>query len=61
MQNEKLGIEKTVPQETSDSTPPPRAGEGDKRKFVEPSVSGPVDVLEATTFFQDGVSGELLE
>ena len=28
-----------------------------KKKFVEPSVSFPVDVLEATTFFQLADSG----
>jgi hypothetical protein len=29
----------------------------DKRKFVEPEISQPVDVLEATTFFQAVDSG----
>ncbi len=28
-----------------------------KRKFVEPEISQPVDVLEATTFFQAADSG----
>ena len=28
-----------------------------KKIFVEPELSGPVDVLEATTFFQFGESG----
>jgi hypothetical protein len=28
-----------------------------KRKFVEPEISQPVDVLEATTFFQVADSG----
>jgi len=28
-----------------------------KRKFVEPEISQPVDVLEATTFFQSVDSG----
>lgn len=36
-------------------------GEGEaavlKKPFVEPEVSFPVDVLEATTFFQDADSG----
>jgi hypothetical protein len=36
-------------------------GEGEaavlKRPFVEPEVSFPVDVLEATTFFQEADSG----
>ena len=31
-------------------------GEG-KKLFVEPSISVPVDVLEATTFFQAATSG----
>ena len=28
-----------------------------KKTFVEPSISVPVDVLEATTFFQAATSG----
>ena len=28
-----------------------------KKKFVEPELSSPVDVLEATTFFQAASSG----
>lgn len=28
-----------------------------KKQFVEPTISVPVDVLEATTFFQDAGSG----
>ena len=28
-----------------------------KRAFVEPAISAPVDVLEATTFFQQATSG----
>ena len=31
-------------------------GEG-KKAFVEPTISVPVDVLEATTFFQTATSG----
>jgi hypothetical protein len=31
-------------------------GEG-KKAFVEPTISVPVDVLEATTFFQAATSG----
>ena len=34
------------------------AGELNERKtFVEPAISVPVDVLEATTFFQAATSG----
>lgn len=29
----------------------------EKKKFVEPQISVPVDVLEATTFFQVAASG----
>ena len=29
----------------------------DKKPFVEPAISVPVDVLEATTFFQAATSG----
>ena len=28
-----------------------------KKEFVEPTISVPVDVLEATTFFQSATSG----
>ena len=35
--------------------PPERAA--DKKKFIEPTVSFPTDVLEATTFFQLTDSG----
>jgi hypothetical protein len=35
------------------------SGEGieGKKAFVEPTISVPVDVLEATTFFQSATSG----
>jgi hypothetical protein len=35
----------------------PAASAAGKKKFVEPEVSSPLDVLEATTFFQVGDSG----
>jgi hypothetical protein len=35
----------------------PSAWASEKKKFVEPEVSFPVDVLEATTFFQAADSG----
>lgn len=38
------------PERTEISTPA-------KKKFIAPEISVPVDVLEATTFFQVGVSG----
>lgn len=31
--------------------------EGKKKPFIEPVISVPVDVLEATTFFQTATSG----
>lgn len=34
--------------------------EAGKRNFVEPDISVPVDVLEATTFFQGVTSGVTL-
>ena len=38
---------------------PNGSGEGSeiKKVFVEPAISVPVDVLEATTFFQSATSG----
>ncbi|HEY0171380.1 MAG TPA: hypothetical protein VGB98_10190 [Pyrinomonadaceae bacterium] len=35
----------------------PAAASADKKTFVEPEVSFPIDVLEATTFFQLTDSG----
>ena len=32
-------------------------GSENKKTFVEPTISVPVDVLEATTFFQAATSG----
>ena len=52
--------------ETSDSTAehdvqrkdsPPSAEAGPRKIFVKPEISVPVDVLEATTFFQGVDSG----
>jgi hypothetical protein len=39
----------------------PMTGESSKTKkeFVEPAISVPVDVLEATTFFQTATSGPI--
>ena len=37
----------------------PSRGASDKKIFVEPEVSFPIDVLEATTFFQIADSGGL--
>ena len=34
-----------------------RGGSEIKKTFVEPTISVPVDVLEATTFFQAATSG----
>ena len=41
--------------EEEDAARPPELA--DKKKFVEPAVSFPIDVLEATTFFQLTDSG----
>ena len=57
MNNREPGIEKLTPQERPDGTPSPQVSEGGKREFVEPTISVPVDVLEATTFFQEVDSG----
>ena len=43
--------------ERSDGSP--RPAENKKKPFVEPVVSSPIDVLEATTFFQAVATGEL--
>lgn len=48
MQNEIIKEELAV--NTNESTE-------DKKVFVEPAISVPVDVLEATTFFQAATSG----
>jgi hypothetical protein len=42
--------------EDEDASRPPERAAG-KKKFIEPAVSFPIDVLEATTFFQLTDSG----
>ena len=42
--------------EDEDAAQPPEPAAG-KKQFVEPAVSFPIDVLEATTFFQLADSG----
>ena len=41
----------------ADATAPPVSEATDKKPFVAPRISVPVDVLEATTFFQSVESG----
>ncbi|HWS53366.1 MAG TPA: hypothetical protein VN282_04815 [Pyrinomonadaceae bacterium] len=48
------------PQSKPETEPRPaaRAAEGEARRpFVEPEITAPVDVLEATTFFNTSTSG----
>lgn len=45
--NENAGLNEGIVNELGDS----------KKPFVEPAISVPVDVLEATTFFQAASSG----
>lgn len=52
----------TVRRETPEIEIPPQAAEAPeaapvRKVFVEPTISSPVDVLEATTFFQAVESG----
>jgi hypothetical protein len=51
-QNKQLGSPANEENTENQTTPP-----SSKRKFVEPEISQPVDVLEATTFFQAVDSG----
>ena len=53
-QNEIINEELTGPHNRNVNTG--ERGEG-KKAFVEPTISVPVDVLEATTFFQIATSG----
>lgn len=56
-QNETLfNVESATASEQADDLTLPQ-GETSKKVFVEPEISVPVDVLEATTFFQDTGSG----
>ena len=41
----------------SDSQPEPEQPNSNRKKFVAPQISVPVDVMEATTFFQVTDSG----
>jgi len=40
-----------------DSQPEPEPSNSNRKKFVAPQISMPVDVMEATTFFQVTDSG----
>ena len=53
-QNEFVVPEQYVEQEAERDS---RTTEVGKKAFVEPEISSPVDVLEATTFFQSATSG----
>ncbi|HKP35489.1 MAG TPA: hypothetical protein VJT71_01430 [Pyrinomonadaceae bacterium] len=46
------------PGKTPDSEPDPADAGPQKKKFMTPEISVPVDVLEATTFFQTTDSGQ---
>jgi hypothetical protein len=52
-QNEFVIPEQFVEQQTEGGD----SAASEKRTFVEPEISQPVDVLEATTFFQSVTSG----
>lgn len=54
-QNEFVTPVQFVEQEAEHGAPP---AEIRRKAFVEPEISQPVDVLEATTFFQTTTSGE---
>lgn len=56
-QNEKRNPEPFVRQNLSDGDSSPRLTVAGKKEFVEPNITTPVDVLEATTFFQGTDSG----
>ena len=53
MDNTDLNIETSVSESPSDLQDAPKA----KKAFVTPEITFPVDVLEATTFFQSVESG----
>jgi hypothetical protein len=53
-QNQNQQGESSVNNETTENQ---TAVPSSKRKFVEPEISQPVDVLEATSFFQAADSG----
>ena len=50
-------MEERVKFESTDAAAPQDAEAGGKKPFVAPIISVPVDVLEATTFFQSVESG----
>jgi len=56
MQNKMSTNETPNLQETRREGAPTHVAD-EKKSFVEPTISVPVDVLEATTFFQDAESG----
>ncbi len=56
-QNEKSNPEPFIPNSVQEGTLPAHEIVAGKKQFVEPEISTPVDVLEATTFFQGTDSG----
>ena len=57
--------ENLIPEQLSriedEETAQPMERAADKKKFIEPAVSFPTDVLEATTFFQATDSGSVMQ
>jgi hypothetical protein len=47
-----------LPRVEDEDSAPPTVPAADKKQFIEPAVSFPIDVLEATTFFQLADSGD---
>lgn len=57
IQQNEFGIpDQFVEPKDSEQSAPATAAAG-KKVFVEPEISAPVDVLEATTFFMSATSG----
>ncbi|MCA1591838.1 MAG: hypothetical protein LC754_04125 [Acidobacteria bacterium] len=56
-QNEKHNPDSFIQQSLHKGESSPNGAVAGKKEFVEPEISTPVDVLEATTFFQATSSG----
>lgn len=60
IKQEELTTQENLAAQTETGRALAQTGEPGRRSFVEPEISVPVDVLEATTFFQGLTSGVTL-
>jgi hypothetical protein len=50
--------EPQTPEHAERSEDAPQTSSAEKKPFVEPNISAPINVFDATTFFLQGTTGE---